>query len=175
MEEKQILMVIAHENFRDEELLTPKGIFEEEGYRVVVASTDTTPAKGMLGASVIPDVVVYDEDFSKYDVVILVGGMGSTVYWNDTKLHQKLLDFYKDETKLLGAICLAPATLAHAGLLKGRKATIWKSAADEVSKNGGKYTGKPVERDGRIVTGSGPDAAKAFAEEIIKALGERKK
>jgi len=174
MGETKILMVIAHENFRDEELLTPKSIFEKEGFKVTVASTDTTPAKGMLGAKVKPDVIVYDEDFSKYDAVVLVGGMGSTVYWNDEKIHKKIVDFIKDENKVLAAICLAPGTLAKAGVLKGKKATIWKSAADEIKKGGGEYTGKPVERDGRIITGNGPDAAESFAKEIVKALKEKK-
>jgi protease I len=168
--DKKILMIIAHENFRDEELLTPKQIFEKNGIKVTIASTDTTPAKGMLGAVVKPDAKVYDEDFSKYDAVVLVGGMGSPVYWDDKKLHEKLIKFYQDETKILAAICLAPGTLARAGLLKGKKATIWKSASDEITKGGGTYTGKPVERDGRIITGNGPDAAKSFAEEILKAL-----
>lgn len=175
MDQTRVLMIIAHENFRDEELLVPKEAFEKKGFKVTVASTDTTPAKGMLGAVVKPDVIVYDEDFAKYDCVVLVGGMGSTVYWNDSKLHQKLLDFAKDEKKVLAAICLAPGTLAKAGILKGKKATIWKSAAEEITKGGGTYTGKSVERDGRIITGSGPDAAKNFAEEIIKAISEVKK
>ncbi len=168
--DKKVLMIIAHENFRDEELLVPKEIFEKNGIKVTIASTDTTPAKGMLGAVVKPDVKVHDEDFSKYDAVVLVGGMGSPVYWDDKKLHEKLVEFYKDESKILAAICLAPGTLARAGLLKGKKATVWRSASDEINKCGGTYTGKPVERDGRIITGSGPDAAKAFAEEIVRAL-----
>ncbi len=54
--DKKVLMIIAHENFRDEELLTPKQIFEKNGIKVTIASTDTTPAKGMLGAVVKPDV-----------------------------------------------------------------------------------------------------------------------
>ncbi|MGB9824065.1 MAG: DJ-1/PfpI family protein [Candidatus Hydrothermia bacterium] len=175
MEEKKILMIIAHENFRDEELLTPKEIFEKHGFKVTVASTDTSPARGMLGAKVKPDAIVYDEDFSKYDALVLVGGMGSTVYWNDSKLHEKLVKYAENENKILAAICLAPGTLSKAGLLKGKKATIWKSAADEITKGGGTYTGKSVEKDGRIITGNGPDAAKAFAEEIVKSLTEGKK
>jgi len=175
MNEKKVLMIIAHENFRDEELLTPKEIFEKKGFKVQVVSTDTTHAKGMLGAIIKPDGIVYNEDFSNYDAVVMVGGMGSPVYWDDTKLHTKLLEYYTDEKNVLAAICLAPGTLARAGLLKGKKATVWKSAADEIKKGGGTYTGNPVERDGRIITGNGPDAAKAFAEEIVKVLLEAEK
>ncbi|MCD6132020.1 MAG: DJ-1/PfpI family protein [Candidatus Hydrothermae bacterium] len=169
---KKILMIIAHRNFRDEELLVPKKMFEEHGYKVTVASTDTSPAKGMLGAEVTPDAVVYDVDFNEYDAVVLVGGMGAPVYWEDTSLHKKLVDFYKNEKKVLAAICLAPVTLAKAGLLKDKKATCWKSAGEEINKAGGKYTGKDVEVTERIVTGNGPGAAEKFAREILRLLGE---
>ena len=56
---KKILMIIAHQNFRDEELLIPKKLFENEGYEVIIASTSLEPAKGMLGAVVTPKILNY--------------------------------------------------------------------------------------------------------------------
>ena len=53
----KILMVIAPDQFRDEELLTPKEVLTQSGATVVVASTQTGEAKGMLGARVTPDIV----------------------------------------------------------------------------------------------------------------------
>ena len=73
--------------------------------------------------------------------------------------------------KLTSAICLAPMTLANAGLLKGKKATIWKDAVVDFKTKGVVYTGKPVERDGRIITGSGPEAAEEFGKALLEELG----
>jgi len=61
-------------------------------------------------------------------------------------------------------------TLANAGLLKGRKATIWKDAVADFKTKGVVYTGKAVETDGKIITGSGPEAAEAFGKALAEAL-----
>ena len=63
-----------------------------------------------------------------------------------------------------------PVILAKAGLLKNRKATVFPDGADILIQNGAEYTAKPVEVDGQIVTGNGPQASKDFANELLKLL-----
>ncbi len=74
--------------------------------------------------------------------------------------------------KVLGAICLAPVTLANAGLLKNINATAFSSALNTLIKKGANCTGKDVEKDGLIVTASGPSAAKEFGVVLMEALKE---
>jgi protease I len=78
-------------------------------------------------------------------------------------------DFY-DSGKIVAAICLAPAILAKAGLLSGVKATCTPDEEENLVAGGAEYTGAPVEVDGKIVTGSGPDAARRFGEKIVELL-----
>ena len=47
----KIVMIIAPENYRDEEFQEPKGVFEEKGFEVTVASKGVKEAKGMLGGT----------------------------------------------------------------------------------------------------------------------------
>ncbi|MBC7348303.1 MAG: DJ-1/PfpI family protein, partial [Clostridia bacterium] len=77
-----------------------------------------------------------------------------------------------EQGKVLGAICLAPVTLANAGVLAGRKATVFSPEAKRLEAAGAKYTGAGVEIDGRIVTASGPENAKDFGEAIAALLAE---
>jgi len=77
---KKVLMIIASHNFRDEEFLKPKGIFESRGLVVTVASTTSNMATGMLGAKVKPDILLKDVNVAMYDVVVFVGGSGATEY-----------------------------------------------------------------------------------------------
>ncbi|HVN67523.1 MAG TPA: DJ-1/PfpI family protein, partial [Candidatus Sulfotelmatobacter sp.] len=71
---------------------------------------------------------------------------------------------------VLGAICAAPEILARAGVLKGKKATMHYDNGS-LGKGGAVFTDKDVESDGRIITGRDVNAARAWAEAVLKALG----
>ena len=73
---------------------------------------------------------------------------------------------FAEAGKVVAAICIAPVILARAGLLKGKRATVFPDGIPELEKAGAVYTAQSVERDGRIITGNGPEAAEAFGREI---------
>lgn len=74
----KVVMIIAHENFRDEELLETREELLDAGASVTVASSSRTPATGMLGARVTPDKTLQEIRVDDYDAVIFVGGTGPT-------------------------------------------------------------------------------------------------
>ncbi len=168
---KKAVMIIAQDNFRDEELLQPKKILQDGGIIVKIASRKKTEAKGTLGARVMPDMTLQDINVQDFDAVIFVGGGGSSTYWDDPTAHKVAGDAYS-ANKVVAAICIAPVTLAKAGLLKGKKATVWSSEAGRLKAEGAIYTAKALEKDGNIITASGPTAATEFAKQILKALSE---
>jgi protease I len=168
---KSILMIIAHQGFRDEEYQEPRQVFEARGATVTVASSSLEVAKGTLGAQVKPDLLLKDVVVGDYAAIVFVGGPGAQEYWNDPVAHNIAQEAVA-QSKVLAAICIAPATLAKAGVLQGKKATVFSSEAEELKAWGCNYTGASVERDGLIITADGPQAAGEFAEEIAKALGE---
>lgn len=76
--------------------------------------------------------------------------------------------------KLIAAICAAPATvLGMNGLAAGRKVTCYPSPAFINVLENAHYTGSEVEKDGNLITASGPKAAMAFALAICDWLGEK--
>jgi protease I len=168
---KNAVMIIAHRNFRDEELMEPKAALEAKGVKVTVACSRLAKAEGMLGAAVTPDVLLKDVKAADYDAVIFVGGPGASEYFDDATAHKIAQDAVA-QGKVLGAICIAPATLANAGVLRGKNATCYSSQSRALEKNGAMYTRAPVQRDGKIITAEGPSAAGKFGEAIIEALGE---
>jgi protease I len=169
---KSILMIIAHQDFRDEEYAEPRQIFEARGAAVTVASSSLEVAKGALSAQVKPDLLLEDVAVGDYDAIVFVGGPGAQEYWNDSVAHAVAQEAVA-QGKVLAAICIAPATLAKAGVLQGKKATVFSSEREALKAGGANYTGASVERDGLIITADGPKAAAEFAEEIAKALGEQ--
>ncbi|MDK2892033.1 DJ-1/PfpI family protein [Methanohalophilus sp.] len=171
---KKILMVIAQENFRDEEYLEPRKIFEKNGYEVTVASNSTATAIGMKGEKVKPDITIDDANANDYESIVVVGGGGSHKYlWENVKLRSLLKEANKSG-KVVAAICISPVVLAKAGLLKGKNCTVFKddTCIKALKKNGAMYEDKDVIRDGRIVTGRDPKAAKKFGETVVEALKE---
>lgn len=165
----RVVMIIAKNGFRDEEYLQPKEILTQAGIEVITASSSLGTAKGMLGANAKIDIVLDDIKVSDYDGIIFVGGVGSSEYWDNTKAHKIATDAV-NQNKILAAICIAPVTLARAGVLKGKKSTVFPSETEQLKKYGAIYTGKEVEVDGKIVTGAGPQAAKQFGEKIKELL-----
>jgi putative intracellular protease/amidase len=53
---KKILMIIASQNFRDEELFKPRELFIKEGMEVILASSSLEVSRGMLGGTAKPDI-----------------------------------------------------------------------------------------------------------------------
>lgn len=172
---KKILMVVAFEGFRDEEFEEPYKIFTGAGASVTVASWQTGEAKGMLGKTITVNTTVDEVNVDDYDAVVFVGGVGSKNYYNN-KFALNIVRRAYEKNKIIAAICIAPGILANAGVLQGKKATIWDGGTGEFIKilknSGATYTGANVERDGNVITANGPHAAKEFGETIAKALTE---
>jgi protease I len=166
---KSVLMVIAHEDFRDDEFTSSYDLFKKAGITVTIASTDTTPARGSLGMTVKPDIVFRDVAPETYDALVVIGGTGSEKLWDNKELH-KIVTAFHSEGKTIAAICLAPVVLGRAGILKNVNATVYPTAQDEISTYGGVYTGADVEVCSNIVTCSGPQAAKEFAKTVLGIL-----
>ncbi len=172
LEGKKVVMIIAQKDFRDDELLDPEALLADQGAIVTIASTTREMVRGMQGGEVMPDMLVSDIEPEKWDAVVFVGGVGASQYWDDSTAHAVAKGTI-EAGKVLGAICIAPVTLANAGLLQGKKATCWESEAQKLKAKGAEYTGANVEQDGKIVTASGPKAAIAFGLQLSKALQEK--
>ncbi|HOW52084.1 MAG TPA: DJ-1/PfpI family protein [bacterium] len=178
---KKILMIVAPERFRDEEYAVPHAHFIGLGAKVTVASLKKGMATGMFGVKAEATVTLIEVKTADYDAVVFVGGSGTPLVRADARA----VEIAKEAKghPVLAAICWAPTILAKAGVLAGRKATVWQGEDAEygmttdkmLEKNGAKYTGEEVTVDGNIVTGNGPHAAKRFAEAIEKKLASTAK
>jgi protease I len=168
---KKVLMVIACDRFRDEELGKPKELFEKEGMAVTVASNKKEGCKGMMGGGAKVDALVGDVSAKDFDAVVFVGGVGAKVFFDDPEA-SKLAQDAAGGGKVVAAICIAPSILAKAGVLKGKRATVWegKEFTDVLKEGGCTYSGESVTVDGNVVTANGPGAAPEFGRRIIDLL-----
>ncbi len=168
----RVLVVVAEKGFRDEEFEVPYSAFKSAGHEVTVASTGPGVAEGKLGMRVNPDTTVDAVDPSTFDAVVIAGGPGSPTYlWPNKRLYEILRNVNR-RGGVVAAICLAPVVLARAGLISGRKCTVFRTpeSVREMEMAGGKLQKDHVVVDGRVVTGDGPEAARAFAESVLRLL-----
>jgi len=168
-QEKKVVMVVPLRNFWDIELTAVKEIFEQNGLRVTIASSTLKEARGMFGTEIKPDVLLSKVRGSLYDAIVFVGGEGAIQYWDDPHAHRLVKTAVK-ERKVLGAISIAPITLANTKVLKGRRATVWSTLRKRLEGSGAIYTGNRLEVDGNIVTADSYEAAEEFAKTILSMI-----
>lgn len=165
------LMVIAPEVFRDEEYAEPKRVLEARGIDVTTASTRAGECTGKLGMRAVAELSLEDAAKQPWNAVLFVGGGGASVFFDDDVAHRVARDTLANGA-VLAAICIAPSTLAHAGLLQERQATAFSSQRDDLISHGALWSDADVVVDGRLVTANGPDAATRFGEAVADLLGD---
>jgi len=191
LEKKKIVIITAFRDFRDDEYFVPKEILEKAGAEIKTASNAEASAEareersssnqkgtaiGADGGEVEIDLLVSEIKPADFDAIVFIGGPGCLENLDNDDSYRVVQETVS-ENKVLASICISPVILAKAGVLKGKKATVWSSALD---KSGVKvlqdyeaiYTAKSVVQDGNIITANGPGAAKEFGEKILGALTE---
>jgi protease I len=164
-----VLMIIAPERFRDEELFIPQEELEKDGHTTVIASTIKGMCSGSRGGFATATLALYEVKTKDYDAVVFVGGGGSKVYFN----HPEALRIAKEmfeKGRVVSAICLAPVILANAGVLDGKNATVAGTEAGTIARLGATYRGPGVTVDGNIITANAPKSSRLFGQKISERL-----
>ena len=172
--DKKIAIVITFRDFRDVEYFIPRDIFERAGAKIFTVSPKKGIAIGADGGEVNVDLEISEFKVEDFDAVVFIGGPGMPKKLDDTDF-QKIAQDTAKANKVLGAICISPALLAKAGVLEGKKATVWshplnKEPINILKRNGAIYEAKAVVVDGKIVTGNGPEASEEWAKALIEVL-----
>ena len=167
-----VLMIIAPERFRDEELFVTQEELEKAGHTTVMASLVKGICGGSRGGHAVATLTLADIHVEDYDAVVFVGGGGSKVYFANSEA-LRIAQEMNDSGKVTAAICLAPVILANGGVLKGKRATVAGTEAKTIENKGATYTGPGVMVDGNIVTGNGPKSSRLFGQKIVELLEAR--
>lgn len=169
---KKALFIIAPEGYQDIEYNTPKQILEKGGVQVVTASRKAGVCKGKLGGTAQASLALAEVKAKDYETVVFIGGPGAVTYQQDVQAHRIAQEAVK-ENKILAAICIAPTILAYAGVLEGRKATVWNGDGEQgdiLEEKGAVFTDEEVTVEGKLITANGPGAAEKFGQMILAKL-----
>lgn len=166
-----VLVVVPDDDFQQIEYKAVVDALKTAGYPVSIANREG--GDSLSGdVAVRSDLTIADADAADYEAVVLIGGPGAAALFDDADL-QNLVRTAAADGKVVAAICLAPVVLARAGVLDGRRGTVWEDEVAVLESEGCTVVGAPVVADGLIVTGSGPEAAEEFAAQVVETLQSR--
>ncbi len=171
---KKVLFVIAQTDFRDEEYFIPKSVLQGAGFEVETASNRKGDALGYLGGVVEVDLEIGKVKVDDFAAVVFVGGAGMAKNLDNSEFHE-LAKTAVEKGKVIAGICIASVLLAKAGVLQGKKATVWSSPMDKkavkiLQGNGAVFVDSPVVIDANVVTANGPQSARKFGEALTSIL-----
>ncbi len=174
---KRILFILMPENFQDHEFNVPYTMLTKKGYEVDIAGLKPGVATGSFGLEITPAFVLDNltpAEFDGYDALVIPGGSGSTTYlWHNDKI-QAVVRYFSDHKKIVATICYACIVPVQAGILAGKKATVYPTdeAKAVLKKHGVMFSEEGVVSlsDEKIITGQGPTFAKSFGQAIIEML-----
>ncbi len=152
------------------EAVTLIDLLRRAGVEVVTAGLDEHPVRGARGTMLVPDTTLDKALAREYDVVALPGGQPGSDHLNRDPRIITLLQNTACAGRYVAAICAAPLVLAHAGLLRGKKATGYPGVLERLQLTDTTLETAAVVKDGYIVTSRGPGTAIDFALELINCL-----
>lgn len=170
---KKAAIIIASKNFRDEEYFITKEVLEKRGI-LVKTICDKAKAIGKFGGEAKVDILINDLNTDEFDAIIFAGGSGATELL-DNEVSYMAIRKAMIMKKIIAAICIAPTILAKAGILAGKRATVWSSDMDKsaikiIQLNDGIYERSGIVIDENIITGENAESAQEFGETIANEL-----
>jgi len=163
------VLIVSADGFEDSELLEPYKHLKERGVEVEVASLSKGKIVGKHGTEVEVNKSLEEVDPEEYGLLLLPGGKAPAVLRHNEKAREIARHFFECN-KPVAAICHGPQILISAGLMKGRRATAYRSVIPELKSAGAIVEDKEVVVDGNLVTSRQPSDIPAFLREIDRLI-----
>jgi len=163
------VLILSADNFEDSELLFPLYRLQEAGFAVDVAAGKRGAIHGKHGYEVHVDRSFSEVNPQDYTVLVLPGGMAPSAIRDDLQV-QAIARHFVTNAKPVAAICHGPQILISAGLLRGRRATCYRSIVGELKEAGALYVDDEVVVDGHLITSRQPGDLPAFMRELMRLL-----
>jgi protease I len=173
-----IAFLVADEGVEQVELTEPWQAVEQAGGKPELISPEggTVQAFNHLdkGDTFEADAGLDDADPSRYDGLVLPGGVANPDRLRtDPRAVELVKAFFADE-RPVAVICHGPWTLVEAGVLKGRTITSWPSLRTDIRNAGGTWVDETVNVDGVLVSSRKPDDLPAFCDAMLEQFAAQR-
>ena len=163
-------LVPLADGFEELEAVTIIDVLRRAGVEVTVAALGPSPVTGSHAIRVEADASLDAVQADVFDAVVLPGGPAAQRLRDDERVKAVVRRLAR-EGRLVAAVCAAPIALEAAGVLAGKRATVYPgnllASAEQVEER--------VVVDGSIITSRGPGTALEFALALVEKLAGRAK
>lgn len=164
------VLIFLEEGVEESEFIYPYHRFKEAGFQVdICAPRGKETYLGKHGIPFKSEVTPKDVTIADYDAIIIPGGRAP----DRMRIDAVMVDIVRQAQiagKVIAAICHGPQMLIEADVVRGRKATCWKSVATDLRNAGAIYLDREVVVDGNVVTSRSPADLPAFCRETLRLL-----
>ena len=171
------VLIMATNRFVESELFGPREILLAKGARVTLASPTREEIMATVhdepGRRITPDLGIDEVEPGEFDALLLPGGVGNPDQLRMNERAVSLIRRFAETGKPVAAICHGPWLLIEADLLRGKRATAWKSIHTDLRNAGATVVDEPAVTDGNIITSRKPDDVPAFTAALIAAIQSR--
>ena len=168
--------ILATHGFEQSELEIPQQKLKDAGASVDIVSPERGQIKGWdkkdWGRPVAVDRNLADASVDDYDAIVLPGGQ---INPDLLRINGQALEFIRaffDQKKVVAAVCHAPWLLIDTGIVKGRRATSYRSIKTDMINAGAKWEDSAVVVDQGVITSRNPGDLDVFSAKIIEEIAE---
>jgi 4-methyl-5(b-hydroxyethyl)-thiazole monophosphate biosynthesis len=158
-------LVLLADGFEEIEAVTIIDVLRRGGVAVTTASLAGKHVRGSHDIAIEADTLLERVAVEDFDALVLPGGPAAKTLREDERA-QATIRRAAARGKLLAAVCAAPTALDAAGVLQGKRATVYPGNAlpSAIQVEHG------VVEDGNVVTGRGPGLTMEFALKVVERL-----
>ena len=163
-------LVFLASGFEEVEASTIIDVLRRCNVDVTVAGLHSNLIDGAHEVKFEPDKTIDEVSALDFDAVVCPGGAPG---YENLRRSQKVIEMIRqayDHKKIIAAICAAPAVLSDAGILNGKRCTIYPGMENELLRGGGLPSEDVIVIDDTIITSRGPATALPFALKLAEKL-----
>jgi len=175
------IAVLVAEGFDQVELAEPMKALERAGARAEIVSPSVSRHvrawnRDAWGDTFAVDAVLDEADASRYDALLLPGGVMNPDRLRGLPKARELVRAFFADGRPVAAICHAPWTLIDSGVVDGRRLTSYPSLQADLRNAGAEWVDQEVVVDRELVTSRRPEDIPAFVRTMIEvfARGRRR-
>lgn len=135
-----------------------------------------SPLKTTFGFDVLPEKLLSEISTDEFDALVIPGGFGDAGFYEEA-LSEPFLDvirsFHRRQAPI-AAVCVSALSLAAAGVLEGRRATVYHQIGGqrkaELEGYGAVFVDEPLVIDGHLMTSTGPGTGIELALKLLESL-----